>query len=205
MSDKKYSHKYPPGAKFHFFYASSSPFSQFYPAQFTARIPSIPNNEEKDNNLTFATSEHWMHYYKAILFNDYVVAKQILANSDPARAKELGRTVHGFNEKIWKKHRVQIVLAGNIHKFKQNPECKEALMATGTKFLVEASPTDSIWGIGMKATDPRAKDSDTWNGDNLLGKVLDHVKLYFHYKAKCEDIRAKTKALPKQNTQSDDK
>jgi len=46
------------------------------------------------------------------------------------------------------------------------------LIATGDRVLVEASPRDTIWGIGMGASNPDAKDPTKWRGRNLLGFAL---------------------------------
>ncbi|MFM7927100.1 MAG: NADAR family protein, partial [Pirellula sp.] len=88
----------------------------------------------------------------------------------------LGRKVRGFKDEVWVANARRIVTEGNIAKFSQNEGLKSFLLATGTKVLVEASPYDRIWGIGLGAEDPKAKHPTTWQGENLLGFALMDVR-----------------------------
>ena len=58
------------------------------------------------------------------------------------------------------------------HKFGQHPALREFLLGTGDRVLVEASPMDRVWGIGLAADDERAADPARWRGLNLLGFAL---------------------------------
>lgn len=147
-------------AGFHFFWETGSPFSQWHRCTFTAY------------GITFNTAEQYMMHQKALLFGDHAIAAQILAATNPRAQKALGRQIAGFDEQTWKANCRRIVYAANCHKFRQNPDLLAALRATGDQLLVEASPDDSIWGIGLAATDPRAQDPATWLGTNWLGEVL---------------------------------
>lgn len=113
---------------------------------------------------------------KALLFGDEVVAARILGASHPGEVKALGRQVRDFDEARWADHRVGIVIAGNLAKFSQTPELRDYLLATGGRVLVEASPVDRIWGIGLAADDERASQPATWLGLNLLGFALMEVR-----------------------------
>jgi ribA/ribD-fused uncharacterized protein len=143
-----------------FFFTEASPFSQWYGCRFTV------------GEHAFTCAEQYMMYGKAMLFGDAAVAAQVLAADHPRAHKALGRTVRPYDEHQWRVHRERIVHAGNHAKFTQNPELRALLEATRGTVLVEASPYDKIWGIGLAATDPRAKDPTQWKGQNLLGKVL---------------------------------
>lgn len=70
----------------------------------------------------------------------------------------------------------QVVVNGNLHKFGQNPELRDFLLSTGDKVLVEASPYDKIWGIGLDANNPDACAPKLWKGENLLGFALMEVR-----------------------------
>jgi ribA/ribD-fused uncharacterized protein len=134
--------------------------SQWWPSPFTV------------DGVTYATAEHWMMAGKARLFGDAEAERQVLAASHPRRVKAAGRAVRGFDEEVWRRHRLGIVTEGSVHKFAAHPELRAYLLGTGSRVLVEASPVDRIWGIGLPATDERAADPGRWRGLNLLGFAL---------------------------------
>lgn len=135
-------------------------FSQWFVAPFTV------------DGIVYPTAEHWMMAGKARLFSDNETLQEILVAPDPKSAKALGRKVRGFKDEVWVANARRIVTEGNIAKFSQNEELKSFLLGTGIQVLVEASPYDRIWGIGLGAEDPMAKHPSTWQGENLLGFAL---------------------------------
>ena len=140
--------------------APTACLSQWFPAAFTV------------DGIRYATAEHWMMAEKARLFEDGLALARVLAKDDPGAAKAAGRSVRGFDEAVWRRHRFDIVVRGNRAKFEQHPLLRDFLLATGDQVLVEASPVDPIWGIGLAAGDPRAQDPMHWQGLNLLGFAL---------------------------------
>lgn len=126
---------------------------------------------------TFPTAEHFMMASKARLFHDEVTRTKILQTSKPGAAKALGRQIARFDQAQWTDNRFGIVVAGNIAKFSQNAELGDYLKETGNKILVEASPTDQVWGIGLAANDPAAQNPANWRGLNLLGFALMKARL----------------------------
>lgn len=113
---------------------------------------------------------------KALLFNDQKMFEKIIACNKPAEAKELGRYVTGFDEQVWNESKYEIVKNGNIHKFNQNAALLNYLLNTGDRVLVEASPVDRIWGIGLAQDDEDITNIYTWRGENLLGFALMEVR-----------------------------
>ncbi|GAA2916388.1 NADAR family protein [Streptomyces mexicanus] len=138
----------------------ASCLSQWWPAPFTV------------DGVTYATAEHWMMAGKARLFGDAEAERRVLAAGHPAEAKKAGRLVRGFDEETWARERYRIVVEGSVHKFAAHPELREFLLNTGEKVLVEASPVDRVWGIGLAADDEAATDPERWKGANLLGFAL---------------------------------
>lgn len=138
--------------------------SQWYAAPFTIE------------GITYPTAEHFMMAEKARLFGDEEIYKKILSAPGPDVAKKLGRLVRNFDGKIWSEKCVEIVIRGNEAKFGQNQPLQAFLTGTGDSVLVEASPYDQIWGIGMDENHPEAKVPKNWKGQNLLGFALMAVR-----------------------------
>ncbi len=134
--------------------------SQWYPAPFVV------------GKSTYPTAEHFMMVEKARLFGDEETARLAREAPHPGAAKQAGRQVKGFVESVWQERRFGIVVEANQAKFSQNPELREFLLATTARVLVEASPTDRIWGIGLAADDAHASNPHEWRGLNLLGFAL---------------------------------
>jgi ribA/ribD-fused uncharacterized protein len=124
----------------------------------------------------YRTAEHYMMVHKALLFDDIKSSETILAAATPKEAKHLGRLIKGFDEKIWLQHREEIVYRANLAKFSQHKPLQTFLLDTGEEVLVEASPVDAIWGIGLAADDPKARNPALWPGLNLLGFALMRVR-----------------------------
>lgn len=138
--------------------------SQWYPAEFVV------------DDITYLTAEHYMMAEKARVFGDDGIRNAILRTYSPETVKKLGRMVRGFDSAVWEKHRVTVVLRGNEAKFGQNEALRNYLLSTGDKILVEASPYDEIWGVGLSESDPRITDPRQWRGLNLLGFALMEVR-----------------------------
>ncbi|KAJ3336268.1 hypothetical protein HDU93_003176 [Gonapodya sp. JEL0774] len=113
---------------------------------------------------------------KARIFGDMENLEAILAATKPGAVKSLGRKVTPYDDDVWSRERYQVVVRGNLAKFSQNIALKEFLLATGEKILVEASPLDRIWGIGLAKTAPEADKPSQWKGLNLLGFALMEVR-----------------------------
>ena len=124
------------------------------------------------DNVHYATAEHYMMAEKARTFGDTKALEQILATRSPEDVKKIGRRVKNFNVETWTERSVEVVLRGNVAKFSQNRKLGEWLHSTGSSVLVEASPEDAIWGIGLHRDDPRATNPAVWPGKNLLGFAI---------------------------------
>ncbi|MCG6493524.1 NADAR family protein [Kitasatospora sp. A2-31] len=134
--------------------------SQWWPCTFTV------------DGVEYASAEHWMMAGKARMFGDEAIVPRILGAATPAEAKKLGRMVKGFDAAAWTAGRFELVVQGNLAKFGQDEALGEYLLGTDRRVLVEASPVDRIWGIGLAADDERAQRPADWRGENLLGFAL---------------------------------
>ncbi len=138
--------------------------SQWWPAPFTL------------DGILYLTAEHYMMAAKARLFADQQALARILDAPDPATAKQRGREVRGYDDATWAAARFAAVVAGNLAKFSQNQAEQAFLLATGELVLVEASPVDPLWGIGLREQDARVHHPHQWRGQNLLGFALMAVR-----------------------------
>jgi len=130
----------------------------------------------KINNVQYLTAEHYMMVEKAKLFNDNHIVSEIFKTSNPATVKALGRKVKNFDYYVWLRHCFDIVVTGNLAKFSQNPRLAEYLLSTEQKILVEASPCDKLWGIGLSENSNGIDNPLNWQGKNLLGFALMEVR-----------------------------
>lgn len=90
--------------------------------------------------------------------------------------KKLGRKACDYDDEVWKEKRFDVVVKGNIAKFSQNEKLLDSLLSTGDKILVEASPKDTVWGIGLDESSSEAIQPLKWIGENLLGFALMEVR-----------------------------
>tara|TARA_R110000764_G_scaffold57147_1_gene124457 strand:- start:1248 stop:1823 length:576 start_codon:yes stop_codon:yes gene_type:complete len=143
---------------------SKSCFSQWYDSPF------------EEGGHRYLTAEHYMMHKKALLFGDAGAALRLLEAKNPGEAKAIGREVQGFDQARWETYRFEIVVAANLGKFGSNAELKAFLLNTGDRVLVETSPVDKVWGIGLAENDPDCENPNKWKGENLLGFALMEVR-----------------------------
>jgi len=149
--------------QFTFFW--NGPFSQWHASPFEI------------DSIKFVNAEQFMMHQKALLFGDEEVATMILATKNPREQKAYGRKVRDFDATIWSEKAKEVVKEGSMAKFSQNPNLLEELAATKGTTLVEASPYDTIWGIGLSEWEEDATDRTKWKGTNWLGEILTEVRI----------------------------
>lgn len=152
---------------YHYFWETKHPFSQWHKCKFEI------------DNKTFTSAEQYMMFRKAMLFEDIASAEKILNTNNVRKQKQFGRLVKGFDNEIWKLNAPEIVYNGNKEKFKQNKDFFNLLLSTRGQTIVEASPDDNIWGIGLTKEQEEAKSIFTWQGTNWLGIVLTELREEF--------------------------
>lgn len=173
-------------------------FSQWYMHNFTGSTDYIHSLEDAlgvyqilIENKIFYCREQWMMALKALLFANHYketnnnfrrknidVFNKIMNENNPRKIKSLGRKVDGFLDDLWNEWKYKIVVNGNYLQFIQSDKLKQILLNTNNLELVEASPYDKIWGIGMTEKQARQVGKNVWsrNGLNLLGKALMEVR-----------------------------
>ena len=126
------------------------------------------------NGYNYCCNEQYIMHQKALLFDDKNIANKIMSTCVPRQIKSLGRQVKNFDEVIWATNREKIAFDCNLAKFTQHASLTQILKDTGSAIIVEASPTDCIWGVGVNKKD--ALDIKQWKGKNLLGNSLMKVR-----------------------------
>ncbi|KAL8792749.1 MAG: hypothetical protein Q9195_004636 [Heterodermia aff. obscurata] len=129
---------------------------------------------DPSTNTTYNCAEQRMMHQKALLFNDTVSARDILATQSPSEQKVLGRKIKGWDDKKWDQVKFEVVVQGTRLKFHEDETLRGHLLATAQRELVEASPRDRVWGIGCEAS--FAEEQRAGWGMNLLGKALMTVR-----------------------------
>lgn len=128
------------------------------------------------DDLPYNCVEQYMMFKKAMLFNDLEIANNIVATSNPREQKAWGRKVRGFQWDVWSSVARDIVYRGCIAKFTQNADLFEELRNTEGTLIVEASPLDLVWGIGLDAKTAAVTPIDQWKGSNWLGQCLTEAR-----------------------------
>lgn len=123
-------------------------------------------------DIKYNCVEQYMMAQKAILFKDATSLQLIMNTSDPEKQKALGRKVLNYNDTIWRTHKYPVVAKACFAKFDQNFDIQQVLLATNPLIIVEASPYDAQWGIGLGADHPDVINPGLWKGENLLGLAL---------------------------------
>jgi len=149
---------YSPDSKYYYFW--SGVFSQWHSCHF------------KVEDEHFNSAEQYMMYRKALLFKDEETLNKIMLTDNSKEQKALGRLIKNYNDALWIEHREEVVYSGNYAKFSQNPKLLKKLLSTEPAILVESSPIDKVWGVGLHKTDPLILQEKNWQGLNLLGKIL---------------------------------
>lgn len=129
-----------------------------------------------ENGVRYRFTEQYMMAQKAKLFDEQDSYNKIMSKKDPKIIKELGRNVKNFDQSIWDANKIDIVFTANRLKFTQNAELREYLISTENRYIVEANPNDTVWASGLMADDPSIFDPPSYKGENLLGKILMHIR-----------------------------
>jgi len=128
------------------------------------------------DKIKYNCCEQFMMAEKARLFNDEESLKMIMSSDNPALQKALGRKVKNFDKDKWGEIARDVVYKANYAKFTQHKDLKKQLIETGDKIIVEGSPYDCIWGVGLRCDDPKILDSKNWRGTNWLGEAIMKVR-----------------------------
>jgi ribA/ribD-fused uncharacterized protein len=127
-------------------------------------------------NIKYNCSEQYMMAKKAKLFQDEKSYILIMDELNPKIQQDLGRLISNFDQRVWDEQKEKIVYTGNYLKFSQHKDLQKKLIETNPKILVEASPHDLIWGVGLSSKNDLILNEKNWKGQNLLGKILMKIR-----------------------------
>lgn len=132
---------------------------------------------EDDKHRRWDSSEAYFMFQKVWFHNRVDHAKWILEHSDcPGMCKSIGRRIPNYDELGWSRKRYACMLKAVTLKFHQNPDLARLLLGTGDRVMVEASPVDPWWGVGMGTDHPDILKPEKWKGTNMLGCCLMEVR-----------------------------
>ncbi|CAD6189637.1 unnamed protein product [Caenorhabditis auriculariae] len=151
------------------FFSKASPFSNFHPCNFVVV-------GDDDTLQKFSCVEQFYMYHKALTFGDTESAQKILKTRDPKEMKRIGKEIVGFSDPVWDNYKKDVMKNGLRAKFGQNQRLRECIFAAHDSRLVECSPMDRIWGIGLAVDNAQAENPALWRGTNLLGTIMDEVR-----------------------------
>lgn len=154
--------------------------SNFHQSEFVHHTPFGPSPAD----VVCYTSEQAYQLDKARYFRDMEMAALILQSKDPQTCLLLGNRVKNFDAKAWDKVKLQTMRHAVREKYEGNVYLANQLvmLISDGMTLVEASPTDTYWGIGMGIDNPDIVDPAKWKGKNELGYILTRVANDIAYK-----------------------
>uniref|UniRef100_A0A1I8A8E9 DUF1768 domain-containing protein n=1 Tax=Steinernema glaseri TaxID=37863 RepID=A0A1I8A8E9_9BILA len=153
------------GTLYTLFFNGSSCFSNFYPCE---RL--------EIDGIEYKCTEQYYAHQKAEMFGDEKAAYDILSASHPSEMKRIGRRVKEFKLSEWHEICIEVMAVANMNKFLQNEDLLVELLKTAGSELVECSPNDPFWGIGLAIDDPNVADRSRWRGANWLGQILTKIR-----------------------------
>ena len=146
------------------FYTKNSPLSNHFPSAFTHK------------GEHFNSAEQFIMVEKARYFGDQEAVLAIMAEEEPAKQKQIGKMIKNFNLERWQASAQDVILPGLIAKFEQCRQCKDMLIKTEARDLVEANPHHLFFGVGVSLHSPSVWDSSSYKGKNIMGKMLQVVR-----------------------------
>ena len=146
------------------FFSPSSPLSNMFDCDFVV------------DGVWYHTTEQFIVVQKAMLFGDADIISQVRQLRNPVQMKQRGKEIKGLNRDEWHVKAPALILPGLLAKFEQVNVCRAMLLATGDRLLVEASPHDLFWGVGIGLNDVRLWNRKYHRGHNMMGKLLMTVR-----------------------------
>ena len=150
------------------FFTFNSPLSNMFPCAF------------QHANKCYNCAEQFITELKALrlVFSDFELASNIMRMTSPHQMKRAAKHVRNLNKGYWHHVAPTLIYAGLLSKFRSNELCRTVLLATGDKVIVEASPADRFWGVGLDLKNPNMWDLETCRrrGCNVMGRLLMDVR-----------------------------
>jgi ribA/ribD-fused uncharacterized protein len=123
----------------------------------------------------FSCNEQFYQYTKAVHFRDFETAQKILNENDPYIMMSLSKTIKNYKHATWMSLAKSALQRANEAKYSQHATARDALIATGTKLLGEAS-SNKTFGTGVGLLSKFADDPSKWTGQNMMGEILSDIR-----------------------------
>ena len=109
------------------------------------------------------------------MFGDIQAAREVLSESEPRKIRNIGNHIKHYAHSEWVEKCDENINEGVQAKFNQNMIAKKYLLKTAVKVIGEASKNKK-WGTGIHISNKNALNSESWDGDNLMGAILMRIR-----------------------------
>jgi ribA/ribD-fused uncharacterized protein len=92
-----------------------------------------------------------------------------LRSKSPKAQKGYGKQCRNLDVKVWGVASIPVVLSCQIALAEADDALRRLYLRSGNRVFVEGSPTDTVWGVGIRWDNVAIGNESNWRGENRLG------------------------------------